>query len=191
METQTSKKVSLRHQKEYFLIGTIQNATQFDLCSNEGLLCELQIIHDNEWKRVNFEPAIQTQIGYSNPYLQSVIWSRNFEFLFATNKQGNQLPLGIIRVWLFDEDNKLNLVGYSKFAFPLKSGSYERKCPVWGLNSDYKSTQMNWFLGNGPQLDDLGVLSDNSDDLQLLNTSRIGFVNIELNVVKRFEDFNS
>ena len=184
--SQTTSKPYLRTQKEYYIIGTILTGHYFHDIITDGLSCEIQVIYNEKWKQINNQPPIQTQTAYRNIYTNKFAWNQNFEFFFAVNDNSYDTPICILRIWKLDINNKLNVIGYSKFRFPNAAASLLKEIPIWKPLSGYESLQDEYFMNRMPQLSNLNFVLNNSDDLQLMNSAPVGMIKFEFCLIKRF-----
>ena len=184
----TNNQISPQSSEIYFK-GTISHGKNFKRIY-QGLCCELLLIHTDNWKLQNSQKAIQTHISYKNDFNNEFVWSQNFEFYFTINKF-EEWPIGILRLWNLNSNNKLKIVGYSKFKFPLKSGFSNLECNVVKPLGDYEFFEKQFYDEDNGELCDLDTLKLNDDTLQLFNAESNGKVFMEIEVVKRYFKFDN
>jgi len=168
---------------ELYINGSISHGVDFDT-DHGGLTCELQLLAGENWELLSDGAIFQTHISFPCRRTKEYVWSQSFETLYAPSSIEGW-PSGILKVWKFDEANKLDIIAYCKFIVPLEPGYHEIECHTWTPIGDAKSSDLAYYFGNYPRIRDISHVVFNDDKLKYLKTAGNGTVFLNLNVIRR------
>ncbi len=183
MSKEANLKLRADLKPELYISGCISHGVGFDP-DYGGLTCELQLLAGESWELLTEATTSQTHISFPCKHTKEFVWSQAFEFLYTPNTPDGW-PHGILKIWKFDEANKLDIIAYSKFIVPLESGFHELECKTWTPIGDAKSSDLAFYFGNYPRVRDISHIVFNDDKLKYLKTAGNGSVILQLNVIRR------
>lgn len=167
---------------EVHVIGELNGGSGFP---SQRLFCKWGISYGGAWKVIAGLQDGQTQVDLPG-IGEFAHWSHPIDLHLAT-KGIQGWPKLYFQVWHHDRFGRDELYSYGFCHVPTSPGFHSISCPTWRPHGTVCEEIGRFFLGGGPQLRALDSVHSGADRFRL-QTTTMGLVHLELNVILRYFD---